>query len=98
MKKSELIDAVAEKSGESKAAAARVVEALQEVIVEGVEKGERIALPGFGTFKSGERAARTGRNPQTGDAIEIKAARTVGFTASEAFKSRVKNTPLKKKK
>lgn len=98
MKKSELIDAVAEKSGESKAAAARVIEALQETIIDGVVKGDKIALPGFGTFKSGERSARTGRNPQTGEAIQIKAARTAGFTASEAFKSRVKSAPLKKKK
>jgi DNA-binding protein HU-beta len=89
MNKQELIDAVASASGTSKSAAEETINAVFETISRTVAAGNAVQLVGFGTFGSGERAARTGRNPATGEAMEIAAAKTVKFTAGKAFKDAV---------
>jgi DNA-binding protein HU-beta len=89
MNKQELIDAVASEAGMSKSAAAETIDAVFETIAKAVAEGDSVQLIGFGSFGSGERAARTGRNPQTGATIEIAAAKTVKFTAGKAFKDAV---------
>ena len=71
MKKAELVEAVAEKAGLTKADATRAIEALFDTVKTAMVKGERVAIPGFGTFSVGERAAREGRNPQTGATVKI---------------------------
>ncbi|MGS0741316.1 HU family DNA-binding protein [Glaciimonas sp. GG7] len=96
MNKNELIDSIAVDCELSKAAAKRAVDSLIANVIEAVKKGDSVQLIGFGTFGSGKRAAREGRNPRTGEAIKIKAATTVKFTAGKAFKDAV-NVPKKKK-
>jgi len=90
MNKSELIDSIAKEADITKAAAGKVVEAATEAIMMAVANGDSVALSGFGTFKSSERAARTGRNPQTGKELEIAATTVPRFTAGAAFKAAVK--------
>lgn len=97
MNKSELIEALASSADLSKAAAGRTLDALLETIVDTVAKGDSVALLGFGTFKSAKRAARVGRNPQTGKEIKIAAATVPKFTAGAAFKAKVNTTKGKKK-
>ena len=75
MNRKELIDALANKTGGSKADAARNIAALIEVITATLKKGDNVALVGFGTFEVRKRAARSGRNPATGAAIKIKASK-----------------------
>jgi len=87
--KTELIDAVAEGADISKAAATRAVDTMLETITSALAKGDQVTLVGFGTFTVKERAARTGRNPRTGEAIEIKAAKVPGFKAGKALKDAV---------
>lgn len=89
MNKSELIEALAAKTEVSKAAAAKSVDALVEIITAAVAKGDDVALIGFGTFKSAKRAARTGRNPKTGAALKIAASTVPKFSAGAAFKTAV---------
>ncbi|GJH17683.1 HU family DNA-binding protein [Caballeronia novacaledonica] len=89
MNKQELIDAVALESGTSKVAAEETINAVFETISKAVAAGDAVQLIGFGSFGTGERAARTGRNPQTGETIEIAAAKTVKFTAGKGFKDAV---------
>ncbi|SAK87816.1 DNA-binding protein HU-alpha [Caballeronia hypogeia] len=89
MNKQELIDAVASQSGTSKTAAEEAINAVLETISKTVAAGDTVQLIGFGSFGTGERAARTGRNPQTGETIEIAAAKTVKFTAGKSFKDAV---------
>jgi DNA-binding protein HU-beta len=89
MNKQELIDAVAAQTGVSKAQTGETLDTLLEVVKKSVAKGETVQLIGFGSFGSGKRAARTGRNPKTGDTIKIPAAKTVKFTAGKAFKDAV---------
>jgi DNA-binding protein HU-beta len=89
MNRQELIDAVAASTGNSKAATGEAIEAALEAITDTLTKGEAVQLIGFGSFSTGQRAARTGRNPSTGQAIEIAAATTVKFTAGKAFKEAV---------
>ena len=89
MNKQELIDAIAARSGDTKAAAAELVNAVLEVVASALSQGESVQLVGFGTFSVGQRAARTGRNPATGAEIQIAAAKTVKFTAGKAFKEAV---------
>ena len=84
--KAELIDMVAEKSGTSKADAERVVDSLFDCIVSEVKSGAKVSWPGFGTFSRSERAARMGRNPQTGAALQIKASRSVKLAVSTGLK------------
>ncbi|SAL06845.1 DNA-binding protein HU-alpha [Caballeronia arationis] len=87
MNKQELIDAVASQSGTSKTAAEEAINAVFETISKTVAAGDTVQLIGFGSFGTGERAARTGRNPQTGEAIDIAAAKTVKFTAGKGLKT-----------
>ncbi|ABC37488.1 DNA-binding protein HU-alpha [Burkholderia thailandensis E264] len=89
MNKQELIDAVAAQTGASKAQTGETLDTLLEVIKKAVSKGDSVQLIGFGSFGSGKRAARTGRNPKTGETIKIPAAKTVKFTAGKAFKDAV---------
>ncbi len=89
MNKSELIDAIAAGSDISKAAAGRALDSMIGAITESLQKGESVSLVGFGTFAVKERAARTGRNPQTGETIQIKAAKVPGFKAGKALKDAV---------
>jgi DNA-binding protein HU-beta len=89
MNKTELIDAIATDCEISKAAAQRALESVVDNVIKAVTKGNTVQLIGFGSFSSGKRAARTGRNPRTGEAIKIAAAKTVKFTAGKAFKDAV---------
>ncbi len=89
MNKAELVEAVAGATDLSKAKTDEVVGALIATVVKAVSKGDSVQLVGFGTFGSGKRAARTGRNPRTGETIKIAAAKTVKFTAGKAFKDAV---------
>ena len=90
MNKSELIDAIAAKSGVSKADAGKIVDAFVEAVVETIAKGEEVRLIGFGTFGVSERAERTGRNPRSGDKIKIPACKAPKFTVGAQFKAAVK--------
>lgn len=89
MNKSELIDAIALSADLSKAAAGRALDATLEAISESLRDGSQINLVGFGTFQVKDRKARTGRNPQTGEAIEISASRVPGFKPGKALKDAV---------
>jgi len=89
MNKSELIDAVALSADISKAAAGRALDATIDTIAEALRAGDQVTLVGFGTFQVKDRAARTGRNPQTGEAIQIKASKVPGFKAGKALKDAV---------
>jgi len=87
--KSELVDAIASGADISKASAARALDAVIDTITETLRKGDQVTLVGFGTFSVKDRAARTGRNPQTGAAIQIPAARIPGFKAGKGLKDAV---------
>lgn len=89
MNKSEFIDAIATKTDMSKAAAGRALEAVLETIVEVVAKGDTVSVIGFGAFEARKRAARTGKNPQTGAAIKIAATTVPAFKPGKAFKDKV---------
>ena len=89
MNKTELIDAVADATGLAKADATKATEAVLDSIVGTLSKGGQVSLIGFGTFNVRERAARAGRNPQTGETIQIKASKSPGFKAGKAFKDAV---------
>ncbi|WP_280101430.1 HU family DNA-binding protein [Paraburkholderia caledonica] len=89
MNKQELVDAVAAATGQSKAAAAAAIDALIETVMKAVTTGDAVQVVGFGSFSTGARAARVGRNPSTGAEIQIPAAKTVKFTAGKAFKDAV---------
>ncbi len=86
MNKAELIDAVADSADISKAAAARSVDTVLEVITESLKNGNAVTLVGFGTFNSRRREARTGRNPRTGEPIQIKASNLAVFKAGKGLK------------
>jgi len=86
MNKQELVDAIALAVGTSKSAAAEAIDAFVAVVTQAVADGDGVQLIGFGTFSTGQRAARTGRNPRTGETLQIAAAKTVKFTAGKAFK------------
>jgi DNA-binding protein HU-beta len=98
MNKSELIDIAAKEADISKSAAERALSATLAAIVKAVSKGDSVTLVGFGTFKSSKRAARTGRNPQTGKEIKIAATTVPRFTAGAAFKTAVAGKKAAKKK
>jgi DNA-binding protein HU-beta len=89
MNKSELIDAVASETGLSRADATNATDALLDSIVGALKQGDQVTLVGFGTFSVRARAARSGRNPQTGETIQIKASNSPGFKAGKAFKDAV---------
>jgi DNA-binding protein HU-beta len=84
--KNDLVDAVAEQTGLAKSDAARAVEALLGAVTDALRKGETVALSGFGSFVAKTRAARTGRNPRTGEAIAIPASRAPAFKAGKGLK------------
>ena len=86
MNKNDLVDAVAERTGLAKSDAARAVEAVLGSVTESLQKGDQVALSGFGTFVVKARVARTGRNPRTGEAIAIPASRVPAFKAGKALK------------
>ena len=89
MNKAELIDAIAASADIPKAAAGRALDAMIESIEGALKEGDSVALVGFGTFSVKERAARTGRNPQTGQPIEIAAANIPSFKPGKALKDAV---------
>ncbi|MCE2989568.1 MAG: HU family DNA-binding protein [Burkholderiales bacterium] len=86
MNKTEMIEAVAKSADISKAAAGRAVEAMIASVRGSLKKGQMVTIVGFGTFYVGKRAARSGRNPRTGTAIKIKAAKVPKFRAGKALK------------
>ena len=90
MNKSELIDAMADKAGLTKADAKRSLEAFLEATTDALGKGDKLALVGFGSFSVSERAARTGHNPQTGKEIQIAAKKVVKFKAGSELADKVK--------
>ena len=90
MNKAELTDAVAESAGVSKSDVGKVLAGLEEVITGAVKGGEKVTLPGFVSFEQTDRAARTGRNPQTGETIQIAASKGVKVSAGSKLKAAVK--------
>lgn len=90
MNKSELIDSIAASADISKAAAGRALDAMTNSITDALKQGDQVTLIGFGTFQVKERAARTGRNPQTGAEIKIPASKVPGFKAGKSLKDSVK--------
>ena len=91
MNKTELIDAIAASADLPKAAAGRALDAVVDTITESLKNNDSVVLVGFGTFGVKDRAARAGRNPQTGAEIQIAAARVPGFKAGKALKDAVNN-------
>ena len=89
MNKMELVSAMAEKTGLSKKDAEAALKAFTDVVAEELKKGEKIQLVGFGTFEVSERAAREGRNPQTGETMKIEASKAPKFKAGKALKDMV---------
>lgn len=89
MNKAELVDAIAKDTGLTKKDTELVVKSFVENVSKSLEKGEDVQLIGFGTFSVGERAARTGHNPKTGEKITIKASKAPKFKAGKALKDRV---------
>lgn len=89
MNKSELIDAAAEKAGLTKADTERAFKAFIETITDALKGGDQVTMIGFGTFLVRERKARQGRNPRTGETIQIKAANNPAFKAGKALKDAV---------
>jgi DNA-binding protein HU-beta len=87
--KSELIDHVAKQADISKAAAARALDAVIGAVKTSLKKGHSVTLVGFGTFSVSKRAARAGRNPRTGEAIKIKAAKLARFKPGKALKDSI---------
>ena len=86
MNKANLIDSIAEQTDLTKKQAADALDALTSTITDTLSHGEDVSLIGFGTFKISERAARTGRNPRTGEAIQIRASKIPSFKAGKALK------------
>lgn len=102
MKKSEFIASVAEKAATSRAAAARVVDAIFDstsgVIADAVRAGEQLSIPGFGKFRRRTRPARQGRNPQTGATIDIPEKQTVTFSAGRGLQDAVAGKAVPRKR
>jgi len=90
MTKMELVEAVAKTAGVTKTESQRVVDAVIESISKALERGEKVTVTGFGTFEVRQRAARMGRNPQTGETIQIPAQRTPAFRSGKSLKDAVK--------
>lgn len=89
MNKTELTEAIASEADLSKASAGRVLDAVIDTISGALSKGDQVAIAGFGTFLVRERGARTGRNPRTGEPMEIKASKVPSFKAGKALKDAV---------
>ena len=92
VKKAEFLDLVSEKTSMTKKDVDAVLSATLEVIADSVAEGKKVTFLGFGTFEGRDRKARTGRNPKTGEMLEIKASRSPAFSASKSFKDKVKST------
>ena len=90
MNKTELVDALALHAETTKATAAKHLDALLAIITKALKSGDQVVLPGFGSWSVSERAERTGRNPQTGATIKIKASRVPKFKAGKKLKDAVK--------
>ncbi len=90
MNKTELVDAMAEKTGLSKKDVVAAVDAFQEVVTDALVKREKVALVGFGTFQTSDRSARAGINPKTGEKIQISARTVPKFVVGKALKEKVK--------
>lgn len=95
MNRKELIEALAAKTESTKADAERNVGAMIDIISDTLKKGDSLSLVGFGTFEVCKRAARTGRNPKTGEALKIKAAKVPAFKAGATLKAAVNGTKKK---
>ncbi|MBW9272910.1 MAG: HU family DNA-binding protein [Candidatus Thiodiazotropha sp. (ex. Lucinisca nassula)] len=89
MNKAELIEAMAESADISKAAAGRALDGMVDAVTKAMKEGDTLSLVGFGTFSVKDRAAREGRNPQTGETIKIKASRIPSFKAGKALKDAI---------
>ena len=89
MNKAELVESVANATGESKRVVAGVLDEVVSTVQKQVKKGEKVTLPGFGTWERRARSARTARNPQTGEPIKIKATKVPAFKPGAGFKSLV---------
>lgn len=89
MNKAELIDRIADTAGLTKADAGRALDAFISSVTKALKKGDVVSLVGFGTFQVKKRAARKGRNPQTGEEIKIKASKSPSFKAGKALKDAV---------
>ena len=89
MNKKELIDSIASSTGESKRTVQDVLDATLNTIEGAVKKGDRVSLPGFGTFERRARSARTARNPRTGEEIKVAATKVPAFKPGATFKSNV---------
>ncbi len=87
--RTDLVDAIANQAGLSKRNAEAALRVVLNEIADSLKSGDRVAISGFGTFSVGTRAARTGRNPQTGESIQISAGKTVRFKAGKALKDAV---------
>ena len=96
MNKTELIEIAAKAADISKASAANTLDAVIASVVKAVSKGDSVTLVGFGTFKSTKRAARTGKNPRTGESLKIAASTVPKFSAGSAFKAAVAGKKAKK--
>ena len=96
MNKTELVEAIAKETGLSKKDSEKAVKAFVDVVSKQLKKKDKVQLVGFGTFETSERAARTGRNPQTGAATKIKACTAPKFKAGKALKDKVNTKPSKK--
>ena len=90
MTKAELVEFIAENADLTKADAARALDAVVEGVTEGLKKNGKVTLVGFGTFNAKKREAHMGRNPQTGEEIQIPASKVPGFKAGKALKEAVK--------
>lgn len=91
MNKTELIAAIADKSGLTKADAEKALNTFIDVVTDALSDNDKVQLVGFGTFEVGERAERTGRNPQTGEEITIPACKVPKFKAGKALKETINN-------
>jgi DNA-binding protein HU-beta len=89
LNKSELINAVAKTTGETKRAVGEVLDGVISEVQKQVKRGERVTLPGFGTFERRNRSARTARNPRTGEEIKVKATKVPAFKPGQGFKDTV---------
>ena len=89
MNKTELVEALAGSANLSKTDSAAALDAFIEVVTGALKSGDSVVIPGFGSFSVGDRAARTGRNPQTGETINIPAAKSPKFKAGKALKDAV---------
>ena len=89
MNKTDLIEHMAERADLSKSAAGRCLDAFMEAVSAALEKGDTVTLAGFGTFAVGTRAARSGRNPKTGETLSIKAARVPKFKPGKALRDAI---------